>query len=95
MRAWRVRVQGGSKFHLEPGKILGLTIDWNDSEEYIDILMPGYVKKFLNRLQHPKPKIPKYASHSWSVPAYGKILQMAPDPYKSDIIDKNATKIIQ
>ena len=57
--------------------------------------MPDYVSKVLNRLQHPKPKRPQYAPHFWSVPAYGKRLQMAPDPDKRNIFDKKATKRIQ
>ena len=56
--------------------------------------MPNYLRKFLDRLQHPKPKRPKYAPHCWSVPAFVKRLQMAPDPDKSNLINKNATKRI-
>ena len=58
---------------------LKLTIYWNYSKEYFNILIPEYVKKSLDRLQHPKPKRPQYDPHRWIVPAYGKILQMAPD----------------
>ena len=50
--------------------------------------MLDYLRKALDRLQHPKPKRPQYGPHFWLVPAYGKILQMAPDPYESDLIDK-------
>ena len=53
------------------------------------------MRKALDRLQHPKPKISQYALHHWSVPAYGKRLQMAPYPDGSDILDKRATKRIQ
>ena len=57
--------------------------------------MPEYVKKALDRLQHPRPKRPQYAPHSWKVPSYGKRLKMAPDPDNSKLIDKKYTKIIQ
>ena len=57
--------------------------------------MPEYVKKALDRLQHPKPKRPQYAPHFWTVPAYGKILQIVPDPDYSNLLDKKATNIIQ
>ena len=57
--------------------------------------MPDYVRKFPDRLQHPNPKRPQYAPHCWSVPVYVKRLRMALDPDESDILDKNATKIIQ
>ena len=42
--------------------------------------MPDSVKKVPDRLQHPNPKITKYAPHCWTVPAYVKIIQMVPDP---------------
>ena len=57
--------------------------------------MPDYVRKYLDRLQHPRPKRPQYAPHLWSVPAYVKRLQMEPDPDKSDLLDKIYTKRIQ
>ena len=50
--------------------------------------MPIYVRKVLDRLQHPNPKRPQYAAHCWSVPAYGKILQITPDTDKSNILEK-------
>ena len=74
---------------------LGLTIDWNFSKEYIDILMPDYVKKLLDRLQYHNPKRPQYAPNLWTVPAYGKRLQISLYLYDSNIIDKKATKRIQ
>ena len=57
--------------------------------------MPDYVRKALDRLQNSKPKIPRYAPHRWSVPAYGKRLQIAPDLDENDLLDKNSTKRIQ
>ena len=56
--------------------------------------MPNYVRKELHSLQNPKPKIPQYAPHRWSVPAYGKRLQMTPYPDKSDLIDNKTTNRI-
>ena len=56
--------------------------------------MTDYVRKALDRLQHPKPKRPQYVPHLWSVPAYEKRLQIAPDLDESDILDKKATRII-
>ena len=53
------------------------------------------MRKVLDRLQHPNPKRPQYVPHCWSVPAYGKRLQMAPDPDEIDILDKKASKRIQ
>ena len=74
---------------------LGLTIYWNYNEEYVDISMPEYVKKALDRLQHLKPKISQYTPHNWTVPDYGKILHMAPYPDEINLIDKKGTNRIQ
>ena len=53
------------------------------------------MRKLLDRLQQHKLKRPQYAPHRWSVPAYGKRLQMTPYLYESNIIHKNATNRIQ
>ena len=52
------------------------------------------MRKALDRLQHPKPRRLQYEPHCWSVPTYGKSLQMTPYPDESDIIDKKSNKII-
>ena len=53
------------------------------------------MKKALDRLQHPKPKRPQYAPHSWNVPNYVKILQMTPDPDDRILLEnKSAKKIL-
>ena len=57
--------------------------------------MAEYVKKAPYRIQHPKAKIYQYTPHCWTVPTYGKILQIAPYPDDSKLLDKKYTKIIQ
>ena len=57
--------------------------------------MPEYVKKVLERLQRPKLKRFQYAPHRWTVPAYGKIFHMAPDPDDSNIFEKIPHKRIK
>ena len=56
--------------------------------------MTDYVKKALDRLKNCNTKRSQYAPHYWSVPAYGKRPQMAPDLDESDLL-KNPTKRIQ
>ena len=53
---------------------LGLTIDRNYSKEYVEISMPDYVKKSMDRLQHPKPKRPNMHLIA------GQYLPMGKDP---------------
>ena len=72
----------------------GLTIDWHYDKGYVDINMPGYVKKALHRFQHPAPKKPQYAPHRWTAPAYGKKVQFAHTD-ESPKLDKTGTKRVQ
>ena len=74
---------------------LVLKIYWNYKESYVDILMPEYVTKALECLQHPKPKLPQYSPHQCTVPAYGKRIHMATSPDESKLLDKKITKRIQ
>ena len=57
--------------------------------------MPEYIPKALTRLNHTAPKKPQYSPHRWTAPAYGKRLQMAPDPNSSELLDQNGIKFIQ
>jgi hypothetical protein len=56
----------------------GLTMDWDYNAGHVDISMPKYIPAMLKKLQHPKPKKPQHAPHQWTVPTYGRRLQMAP-----------------
>ena len=62
---------------------LGIDIDWEYKKGHVDISIPEYIPKALTRLNHPAPKKPQYAPHSWTAPAYEQRLQMAPDPDSS------------
>ena len=52
---------------------------------------------FMYPLQHEhiKPKQPQYAPNLWTVPAYGKQLQMVPSTDEIELVDKKSTKQIQ
>ena len=79
---------------MEGHNYLGLTIDWNYNEEYVDVLMLEYVKNCLicsNILNQKK----QYAPHLWTVLAYEKIIQMVSYPDESNLIDKKGTNRIQ
>ena len=49
----------------------GLTLDWNYPDGYVDISMPGYIKKVLLKYQHPSPKRPEFSPHKHVEPVYG------------------------
>ena len=73
----------------------GLQIDWNYYKQYVDISIPGYMAKALQKFQHPTPKKPQYAPHAWIPPTYGKKLQYALPPETLPLLDKNGTKRVQ
>jgi hypothetical protein len=56
----------------------GLTIDWNYSQDHVDISMPGYVENALHKFRHPQPEQPEDAPHIWNKPTYGASVQYAP-----------------
>ena len=58
-------------------KFLGLSIKWNYLAGWVEISMPGYVKKALLRFQHIAKTRRQNAPHSWNKPVYGKKIQLA------------------
>eukprot|EP00957_Ditylum_brightwellii_P066660 5058955-Ditylum_brightwellii.AAC.1 len=50
----------------------GLNFKWHYTKGNVDVSMPGYIKKALQKCQHDKPLRPQYAQHCWTKPANGK-----------------------
>ena len=67
-------------------------MDCNYNGSCVDTSILDYVTKVLEWLQHPKKKLPQYAPHIWTVPAYDKQIQMATDPGESKMLDKKVTR---
>ena len=55
-----------------------LTLVWNYTERYVDISMPGYMTKALNKFDHKPPKRPEHAPHGWTAPSHGQRTQQRP-----------------
>ena len=53
----------------------GLQLNWNYTDRYVDISMPGYIDTLLDRLKHNRPNRPVDAPHKWRKPTYGKSTQ--------------------
>ena len=60
----------------EGSKYLGLTLHWNYDKQFVDISMPGYITKALQKFQHTEPKHPQHAPYAWQKPTLGKHIQM-------------------
>jgi hypothetical protein len=50
---------------------IGLTLKWNYEQHYVDLSMPGYIARALQRFMHPTPPRPEHAPHDWTAPTYG------------------------
>ena len=61
------------KFHLDwkGNHYIGLDLKWNYEDGYVDISMPGYIDKILQRLRHPPPTSPQYSPHEHFPIKYG------------------------
>ena len=56
---------------MEAKQYLGLQLDWNYKERYVDVSMPGYEDKALARFQHPAPRKQQHSPFPWAQPTYG------------------------
>jgi hypothetical protein len=56
---------------------LAMTLNWDYIHSTIDISMPGYVAKALERFQHTPSSRAEHSPHAWSKPVYGTHPQLA------------------
>ena len=75
----------------------GYKIDWNYTDGYVDISMPGYVKAALQRLNYSPKNYPEYSPHDPTPIIYGKkgSQQYTDDPDTSKLLSPQETKRIQ
>ena len=73
----------------------GLTIHWNYANKYVDISMPGYVNKVLQKFSHNLPRHPQLAPHKWTESVYGKTKQTAIPLDDLPILDSKTIKYTQ
>jgi hypothetical protein len=60
------------------GKIfLGMHLQWDYQQRTVKITMPGYVKKALQRFEHPTPTHHQSSPHPYTPPQYGAKVQYA------------------
>jgi hypothetical protein len=56
----------------------GLNLDWDYINRTIDISMPGYVAKALQRFEHPSTSRKQDSPHAWTKPDNGAKQQLTP-----------------
>ena len=59
----------------------GISLDWNYEERWVDISMPGYIKKMLEKYKHESPPKPQHSPYVIAPKKYGKD---AHDPIPQD-----------
>ena len=76
---------------------IGLTLDWNYQQGYVDISMPTYIPKLLAKLNHPRPKKPQYSPHEHYLVKYTKKgeRQLTRATDTTPLLDKKETTRIQ
>ena len=63
----------------EGKKICGLQLQWNYRKKFVDVSLPEYVQKSLQRLQHVAPKSPWYSpQYHHPINFSTKVLQNTP-----------------
>lgn len=73
----------------------GLTLEWDYDARTVDVSMPGYIEKVLQRFQVPPPSRPQHSPHAWTAPTYGTAIQYATDEDTSDPLNAAEAKRLQ
>ena len=73
----------------------GISLKWDYNNHTVELSMPGYVLRALQRFEHETPKRQEHAPHEWIPPKYGAPVQYAEPPDHSNPIGKAGIKRIQ
>ena len=77
------------------GLYCGIKLEWNYQQKYLDISMPKYVPRVLQRYKHTAPSKPQHSPYQAQPKKYGTVAQ---DPLSQDDttkLDDNCKKCIQ
>ena len=73
----------------------GLTLAWNYDEGYVDIFMPEYITKVINKYFHNRRLIPTHTPYKIQLPNYKIKTQYVEPPDLAPTLDKTGTTRIQ
>ena len=73
----------------------GITLHWDHNNRTVDLSMPGYIAKALQRFQHPTPERPEHSPHEWIQPNYGTPTQCTATEDASQPLDKKGVQCVQ
>jgi hypothetical protein len=73
---------------------LGLVLNWNYKDKWIENSMPTYIAKALHKFQHTPPTKPQDPPHDHTEPVYGQKVQLA-NKDNSPSLNASGTKRVQ
>jgi hypothetical protein len=73
----------------------GITLNWNYRHRWVDLSMPGYVKKNLQRFQHIAPSTPQNSPHPYTTPVYSSKAPQMAETDDSPKLDKDQITHLQ
>jgi hypothetical protein len=74
---------------------LGLHLAWDYTNRTVDLSMPNYVEKALQRFNHVAPSAPQDSPHAWSKPVYGASTQFTPPEDTTEPLSPKAVTRLQ
>jgi hypothetical protein len=73
----------------------GITLQWDYVNRTVDLSMPGYVARALQRFQHKTPTRPEHAPYEWTKPQYGAKIQLTKEEDTSPPVGPDSIKLLQ
>ena len=73
----------------------GLRLKWNYKKGFVDISMPGYVTKALEKYNHTPSWCPQFAPMKWTKPIYGRAVQYAKVESTLPVLNDKDTRRVQ
>ena len=73
----------------------GITLEWNYTERWLDISMPGYVEKLRKRYHHEVPSKPQHSPYRAPPKIFGAAAQDTIPADTTERIDEKRIKVVQ
>ena len=73
----------------------GLQFKWNYDKKYVNMSMSKYVRKALAKFNHKHPKRLQHAPYKWSIPLYGRKVQMVQPTPSQPVLPKKEIRQVQ
>ena len=73
----------------------GITLDWDYDNRTLDISLPGYIDKVLQRFEHKTPTTPQHCPFQPTPRKYGRDAQAPLPPDTSERLDLSGTRRVQ